>query len=215
MPTGSRPLVAMRCEQVVTVPDDIDDVEAHGPVPGSTSPLSIGQHVGQHAGQLAGQLDAAPLRVCSRLLLVHTRLPTEFVDVTCLIEAAVREAGLATGAVTVHTRHTTTGLLVNEHEPLLLVDLQTLFERLAPTTAAYAHDDFERRTVNLAPGERRNGHAHCRAALLRSSETLALRRGRLYLGRWQRVFLAEFDGPQRRELLLTMMGTCATATSPP
>ena len=63
----------------------------------------------------------------------------------------------------------------------------------------------------MTPGERRNGHAHCRAALLRGSETLAVRDGRLNLGRWQRVFLVEFDGPQCRELILTMMGTWAAS----
>jgi thiamine phosphate synthase YjbQ (UPF0047 family) len=55
-------------------------------------------------------------------------------------------------------------------------------------------DDFSRRTVNLMPGERRNGHAHCRAALLRTSESVPVAGGVLTLGRWQRVFLVEFDG---------------------
>jgi secondary thiamine-phosphate synthase enzyme len=154
----------------------------------------------------AQALDSAQcVRGC--ILTVSTRQSTEFIDVTCSIETAIQQARFAAGVVALHTRHTTMGLLVNEHEPLLLQDLQALFERLAPATAHYAHDDFDRRMVNMTPGERRNGHAHCRAALLRSSETLAVRNGRLDLGRWQRVFLVEFDGPQRRELGLTMMGT--------
>lgn len=137
----------------------------------------------------------------------ETHQPVEFVDVTASLSRVVEEAGLVDGLVVVQTRHTTTGLLVNEHEPFLLADLEALFERLAPTSAAYAHDDFSRRTVNLLPGERRNGHAHCRAALLRTSETLAVTDGALALGRWQRVFLVDFDGGQRRELSLTVMGT--------
>jgi secondary thiamine-phosphate synthase enzyme len=109
--------------------------------------------------------------------------------------------------VVVYTRHTTTGLLINEHEPLLLADFEALFERLAPAGPAYAHDDFSRRSVNLTPGERRNGHAHCRAALLRTSEHVPVAGGALTLGRWQRVFLVDFDGGQTRELSLTLMGT--------
>jgi secondary thiamine-phosphate synthase enzyme len=105
-----------------------------------------------------------------------------------------------------HTRHTTTGLLINEHEPLLLTDLEAMFERVAPVSAAYAHDDFTRRTVNIAPGERRNGQAHCRAALLRTSECVPVTSGRLNLGRWQRVFLVDFDGGQQREISLTLLG---------
>jgi secondary thiamine-phosphate synthase enzyme len=137
----------------------------------------------------------------------ETRQPLEFVDVTVFLSLAVREAGLVDGLVVAQTRHTTTGLLINEHEPLLLADFASLFERLAPAAAAYAHDDFSRRTVNLMPGERRNGHAHCRAALLRTSESVPVAGGVLALGRWQRVFLVEFDGGQRRELSLTMIGT--------
>lgn len=141
------------------------------------------------------------------VLPFETRQPLEFIDVTVFLMRAVQEVGLMDGLVVAQTRHTTTGLLINEHEPLLLADLESLFERIAPAGAAYAHDDFSRRTVNLTPGERRNGHAHCRAALLRTSESVPVAGGVLRLGRWQRVFLVEFDGGQCRELSLTVMGT--------
>jgi len=162
---------------------------------------------GRHA---AARTDEAPrdgrFGVKHQILTLGTDSPTQFLDVTDRVAAAVRDAGLETGTVTVQTRHTTTGILVNEHEPLLLEDLRALFDRLVPSDALYAHDDLSRRTVNLGPVERRNGHAHARAALLRSSEAIAVRGGRLDLGRWQRVFFAEFDGGQRRHLHLTMMG---------
>ena len=141
------------------------------------------------------------------VISVETHRPVEFVDITAAMSRAVDEAGLVEGLLVAQTRHTTTGLLINEHEPLLLADLEALFERLAPATAAYAHDDFSRRTVNLMPGERRNGHAHCRAALLRTSESVSVTDGRLNLGRWQRVFLVDFDGGQHREVSLTVLGS--------
>jgi secondary thiamine-phosphate synthase enzyme len=141
-----------------------------------------------------------------KMMVVVTTRPTEFVDITVPLSEAVREAGLADGLVVIHTRHTTTGLLINEREPLLMRDLEALFESVAPWDASYAHDDFSRRTVNLMPEERRNGHAHCRAALLRTSETISVVDGRLNLGRWQRVFLVEFDGAQRREVAIMMTG---------
>jgi secondary thiamine-phosphate synthase enzyme len=136
---------------------------------------------------------------------VETRSPLEFVDITDVLSRAVKEVGLMEGLLVVQTRHTTTGVMINEHEPLLLADLEAMFERLAPVAAAYAHDDFSCRT-NVGPGERRNGHAHCRAALLRASESIAVSDGRLSLGRWQRVFLVDFDGGQRREVSLTLLG---------
>jgi secondary thiamine-phosphate synthase enzyme len=137
---------------------------------------------------------------------IETHQAFEFVDITALLGEAVRTVGLQAGLMNVWTRHTTTGLLVNESEPLLLGDLAAMFERLVPISTSYRHDDFTQRTVNLTANERRNGHAHCRAALLRTSESVSVVDGRLALGRWQRVFLVEFDGGQRRELGLTMTG---------
>jgi secondary thiamine-phosphate synthase enzyme len=140
------------------------------------------------------------------VLAIETRQPLEFVDLTVDVSRAVEEAGLDEGLVSVQTRHTTTGLLINEHEPLLLNDLEAMFERLVPASLPFAHDDSSRRTVNLSTPERRNGHAHCRAALLRTSECVTVTGGRLNLGRWQRIFLVDFDGGQRRELSLTLIG---------
>lgn len=140
-------------------------------------------------------------------LSVATTRPFEFVDITPALSGVVQGLGLREGVLTVHTRHTTTGLMINEHEPLLLADLQAMFERLIPDAHGYAHDDFARRTVNLGPCERRNGHAHCRAALLRTSESIPIAEGRLLLGRWQRVLLVEFDGAQRREVSVVVAGT--------
>jgi secondary thiamine-phosphate synthase enzyme len=147
------------------------------------------------------------------VLSVETHRPVEFVDLTAAISAAVQGLTLLDGLVTVQTRHTTTGILVNEHEPLLLEDLEAMFERLAPASGAYAHDDLARRSVNLGPEERRNGHAHCRAALLRASESVPVSGGALTLGRWQRVFLVDFDGGQRRHVSLTLMGEARGAVS--
>ncbi|HKY21454.1 MAG TPA: secondary thiamine-phosphate synthase enzyme YjbQ [Vicinamibacterales bacterium] len=139
---------------------------------------------------------------------VETRSPLEFVDITDTLSRTIDEAGLVEGLLVVQTRHTTTGVMINEHEPLLLADFEAMFERLAPMAAAYEHDDFGCRT-DVAPNERRNGHAHCRAALLRASEYVAVSDRRLNLGRWQRVFLVDFDGGQRREMLVTLLGVGA------
>jgi thiamine phosphate synthase YjbQ (UPF0047 family) len=62
------------------------------------------------------------------------------------------------------------------------------------------------RTVNLAPGERPNGYAHCRALMLSPSALLNLADGRLQLGCWQRVFLVELDGPRVREVSVLVLG---------
>ena len=146
-----------------------------------------------------------------RRLRVATARATEFIDLTDLVAAVVREVGLIDGVVHVQTRHTTTGLLVNEAEPHLLEDLAGRLACWAPLDLPYAHDDLTRRTVNvLGERERRNGQAHCSAALFRTTETLFVIGGRLSIGRWQRLLFAELDGPQPREVVVL----CTGATSP-
>jgi secondary thiamine-phosphate synthase enzyme len=150
----------------------------------------------------------APAPACRHSRVrVETSRSAEFVDITSRIQASVADAGIRDGLVNVQTLHTTTAILVNEHEPLLLLDFAALLARLAPEHGVYRHDDMAERTVNLAPGERPNGHAHCRALLMPSTATLNLCGGHLQLGRWQRVFLVEMDGPRSREVSVLVLGT--------
>lgn len=149
---------------------------------------------------------AANSCVGQQIVTIETTEPLQFVDLTERLTSIVDSLGVAHGVLMVQSRHTTAGILINEHEPLLLEDLRAMFERLVPATASYAHDDFTRRTANLTPCERHNGYAHCRAALLRTSESIAITDGRLSLGRWQRVFFVDFDGGQRREVGVTVLG---------
>jgi secondary thiamine-phosphate synthase enzyme len=142
-------------------------------------------------------------------LRIATERPTEFIDLTDQVEGLVADAGIHTGLVNIQSFHTTTGIVVNEHEPLLLVDFAALLARTAPHDGDYRHDDMSSRTVNLAPGERPNGHSHCRALLLGATATLNVADARLQLGRWQRVFLVELDGPRTREVSVLVFGECA------
>jgi secondary thiamine-phosphate synthase enzyme len=142
----------------------------------------------------------------------HTRIsvatahPTQFVDLTDRLERLVAEAGLLSGVLNVQTLHTTTGVVVNEHEPLLLTDFEALLEATAPFDRRYRHDDASVRTVNLTVGERPNGHAHCRALLLPASVCLNVAGGRIVLGQWQRVFFVELDGPRERQISVLAAG---------
>jgi len=137
---------------------------------------------------------------------VTTERPMEFIDLTDRVNALAASAGIHAGIVNIQSLHTTTAIVVNEHEPLLLRDFAALLGRAAPRDAPYCHDDLDVRTVNLVPGERRNGCAHCHALLLGSSVALNLAEGRLQLGRWQRVFLVELDGPRVREISVLVCG---------
>jgi len=137
---------------------------------------------------------------------ITTARPTEFIDLTDRLEALVAASGIRFGFVNVQTLHTTTAIVVNELEPLLLVDFATLLANAAPCDAGYRHDDATVRTVNVTADERINGHAHCRALLLGPSACLNVIDGKLLLGQWQRVLMAELDGPRTREVSVLVLG---------
>jgi secondary thiamine-phosphate synthase enzyme len=148
-----------------------------------------------------------PAPICHHgRIRVATGQPIEFIDLTVRIEALAAAAGIHAGLVNVQSLHTTTAIIVNEHEPLLLVDFGDLLARAAPRHAPYRHNDPNARNIPLPPGERPNAHAHCQALLLGSFASLNFADGRLQLGRWQRVFLVELDGPREREVSVLVLG---------
>jgi len=148
----------------------------------------------------------SPVVAHSVRISLATHAPCEFVDLTDRLEEVVAEAGIRCGILNVQTRHTTTGLVVNEHEAGLLVDFRELLDGIAPTSGRYRHDDFAAREPAVEAGERVNGHAHCRALLLPAGVSLNVTGGRLDLGQWQRVFLIELDGPRQREVSVLALG---------
>jgi secondary thiamine-phosphate synthase enzyme len=149
----------------------------------------------------------------NKRLRFKTSGPTEFVDITEQLRDQVRRSGLRMGRIHLQSLHTTVGIAVNENEPLLLHDFQSLLERLAPTGAGYAHDDFARR-FEIALDEPVNGHAHCRQLLLTGFATVLVEDGDLVLGRWQSVFAVELDGPRERDLAMQLDGEFAGSSSP-
>jgi len=137
---------------------------------------------------------------------VATARATQFIDLTDRLERFVAESSLRTGILNIQTLHTTTAIVVNEHEPLLLMDFEALLADVAPADQRYSHDDTALRTVNVSDGEPPNGHSHCRALLLPTSVCLNVNAGQIILGRWQRVFFVELDGPRERQISVLAFG---------
>jgi secondary thiamine-phosphate synthase enzyme len=123
-----------------------------------------------------------------RSIHVKTSRRTEMKDVTAEVEAAVRESGCVSGMCYLYVPHTTAGVIVNEgYDPDVARDMEKALDRLVPRVGDYTH----------AEG---NSDSHIKTALVGSSETVWIENGRLALGRWQKIFFAEFDGPRSREL---------------
>ena len=122
-------------------------------------------------------------------LAVATGRARELVDVTDLVVRAVVELAVRDGAVLVSSPHTTAGVTINEgYDPDVAGDLVRRLERLAPR---------EGQGDRHAEG---NSDAHLAVALVGTSVLIPVVESGLRLGRWQRIFLLEWDGPRARRL---------------
>ncbi len=120
----------------------------------------------------------------------------EMVHITPQVEDIVRSSGVEDGLCFVSPMHITAAIYVNDNEDGLIEDIGAWLERLAPARRDYQHH----RT-----GED-NADAHLKALLLHHETTLPVTRGRLDLGRWQRVFYAEFDGQRAKRVIVKLLG---------
>src|SRR6185503_6907895 len=133
----------------------------------------------------------------SKKLELETKKQFEIVDITEQVRGVVKESQIKNGMVLVYCPHTTASIRLNHNEPLLMQDIMKTLYRLVPIDISYSHDLFEVRQ-NVAPNERSNGHAHVKAFLMGSSETIPLEKNAALLGAKQSIFFVEFDGGRSR-----------------
>jgi secondary thiamine-phosphate synthase enzyme len=124
---------------------------------------------------------------------VRTSRHVAFMDITAEVAAEVQAAGLDDGAVVVYVPHTTAGVTINENaDPSVRADIELALEGVVPASLPFAHLEG-------------NADAHVKASLMGSSVTIPVQDGRLQLGTWQGVYFAEFDGPRRRRVLVSVL----------
>ncbi|MGQ0636334.1 MAG: secondary thiamine-phosphate synthase enzyme YjbQ [Planctomycetaceae bacterium] len=118
---------------------------------------------------------------------IRTREREQFVEITGEVQRLVAAAGVQSGTVTVYVPHTTAGVTINENaDPDVPHDMLLTLKRLIPKDSpGYRHGEG-------------NSDSHVKASLMGSSCLVLVEQGRLVLGRWQGVFLCEFDGPRDR-----------------
>ena len=124
---------------------------------------------------------------------VRTRAKRELVDITSRVAEVVARSGLAEGLCHVYVAHATAAIVVNENDdPNICLDLLDALDKLVPA-GVWRHDRVDG-----------NAASHIQAAILGPGETLPVADGRLCLGRWQAVMLAELDGPRERRVIVTL-----------
>ncbi|HSJ14838.1 MAG TPA: secondary thiamine-phosphate synthase enzyme YjbQ [Longimicrobiales bacterium] len=112
----------------------------------------------------------------------------QLIDITRRVQEQVTASGVRDGVVQLWSLHTTCALTVNEGaDPDVARDILDFLRRLVPRDADFRH----------AEG---NSDAHLKVAFVGPGLTLLVEHGTLVLGTWQKVFLAEFDGPRTRQI---------------
>lgn len=120
-------------------------------------------------------------------IAVRTNKRYEFVSITDEVRNAVRGSGMEEGLCVVSSTHTTAGVTVNED-----------YDRDVPRDLAAACKALVGSLDVRFEHAEGNSDSHLLTSLFGQSQTLLVRGGALDLGRWQGVFLAEFDGPRSR-----------------
>jgi secondary thiamine-phosphate synthase enzyme len=144
---------------------------------------------------------AGGLVIHSESLTVETRERVEIVDLTDRIMAQVRSFPVREGTVSLWSMHTTCARFINESQKALVADIKQFLIDFAPTDRGYLHNDPEHSDCS-----RGNADSHLRAMLLGHSLTLQISGGEVVLGHWQRILMAELDGPRGRTLRVQIMG---------
>ncbi len=127
-------------------------------------------------------------------LTVHTHAQECMVEITTHVENLVDEQGVTSGIALLYIPHTTCGITIQENaDPGVQHDMLLLLRQMAPRQdARYRHIED-------------NSASHLQASTMGFSQFVFIEDGSLVLGRWQTIYLAEFDGPRNRRVLIKLL----------
>lgn len=144
---------------------------------------------------------AGGLTIHGETFMVQTDQRIELVDLTARVMEFVRRFNVREGLVSLWSMHTTCTLFINEFQSALLSDIKRFLEQMVARDAEWLHNNPE-----FSDCDRMNADSHLRAMLLGHSLTLQVSGGEVVLGQWQRVLMAELDGPRARSLRIQLFG---------
>ena len=124
---------------------------------------------------------------------VFTRGKEVLEEITQRVNDVVRRSGVQEGVCYLYLPHTTAGIIINENaDPSVGRDILDRLDTLVPTKGSYHHLEG-------------NAPAHIKSTLTGLSLMVPIDNGRLALGRWQGVFICEFDGPRDRTIVVQVL----------
>lgn len=129
-------------------------------------------------------------------ILLSASKKQELIDITGKIGDIVKKSKIKNGLCSVFACHATAAIIINEnYDPNICLDLLDALKKLIPG-GIWRHDKIDG-----------NADAHLKSAILGPSETIPVKNGKLELGRWQSIMMAEMDGPRsNRKIIVTVLG---------
>ena len=140
--------------------------------------------------------------VVLKTISVMSRGPEEFINITGKVHEIIENSGVKSGLAAIITAHTTTGIFVNEGLPCVETDIADTFTRLVPLEAPYAHAHF----LPSYGATGNNSTGHIKSLLCGNSCMFPVQDGKIVCGGAQDIYIAEFDGPQKRKIFIEIIG---------
>ena len=138
------------------------------------------------------------MKSATRYLTFHVKERMDFMNITSQVEEVVHESGVKEGLCLVNAMHITASVFINDDEPGLHSDYKKWLEELAP------HEPLERYRHNRTGED--NGDAHHKRQIMGREVVVAVTKGRLDFGPWERIFYGEFDGRRPKRVLVKVIG---------
>jgi len=129
-----------------------------------------------------------------KAISVRTDEKRQFVDVTKDVKKEIAKSKIAEGVLIIFVRHTTCALIISEVEADLENDFLNYFEKEGPQ-GPFSHSH----------GGQSHTPSHILSATIGQSVSIPIKDGQILLGTWQRICLAEFDGPREREIVIHVL----------
>lgn len=130
-------------------------------------------------------------------LVFNTEKRYEIINITSQVEKALDKSGIKEGLCLVNAMHITASVFINDDEEGLHQDFLDWVEKLAP----YGVEKYRH---NLTGED--NGDAHLKRTIMGREVIVAVTKGKLDFGPWERIFYGEFDGQRRKRVLVKIIG---------
>ncbi|MEA3223795.1 MAG: secondary thiamine-phosphate synthase enzyme YjbQ [Thermodesulfobacteriota bacterium] len=130
-------------------------------------------------------------------LWFNTAGRVEFINITPMVEEALRESGITEGICLVNAMHITASVFINDDESGLHHDYAIWLEKLAP------HEPVSQYHHNVGED---NADGHMKRQVMGREVVVAVTNGKLDFGPWEQIHYGEFDGRRRKRVLIKIIG---------